>query len=359
MIKYLLVQTAIGDYRQHALSLVVKTLGDDFVAFAGDDYFSPSVKTNVDLGGNLRKARNHFLLGRKLLWQSGVIRPALTADTAILEFNPRILTNWIILIGRRLTGKKTLIWGHAWSRSGPAAKTESIRRLMRRLSDGIIVYTEAQKAELRTAEDPSKFIIAAPNALYSQADMQPIIDNDPRNDFIYVGRLVEEKKPGLLIDAFRAFSDKVQTSRLHIVGDGPLNSRLRQQANDLAEQGKVLFHGHVNETGALKRLYAKSIASVSPGSAGLSITQSLGFGVPMIISRDEPHGPEIECAENSVNCIFFNTDSITSLTETMLTVWKSRGDWTDRSTTISQSCREKYSAETMSNRLIYALQYEG
>lgn len=358
MIKYVLVQTAIGDYRQQPLSLVAATLGDDFLAFAGDEYFYPSLKTNVNLGRNLRGARNHFLAGRKLLWQSGVIQTALTAGTAILELNPRIVSTWIILIGRRLTRKRTLLWGHAWSRSGPGAKTEIVRRLMRRLSDGIIVYTEAQRAELAAVEDPSKFIIAAPNAIYLQSAMHPIENKGLQTDFIYVGRLVAEKKPGLLIDAFRVFSEKVHTSTLHIVGDGPLKNVLRQQAEDLVERDKVVFHGHISDTDALKRLYGVSIASVSPGYVGLTITQSFGFGVPMIIARDEPHAPEIDCADESMNCLFFTMDSISALSEAMLAVWNNRKDWIERSSMISQECREKYSAEIMSARLITALQHE-
>lgn len=43
-------------------------------------------------------------------------------------------------------------------------------------------------------------------------------------------------------------------------------------------------------------VYANALVSVSPGYVGLSLTQSLSFGVPMLIAIDEAHVPEIDAA---------------------------------------------------------------
>ena len=56
-------------------------------------------------------------------------------------------------------------------------------------------------------------------------------------------------------------------------------------ALDLGIDRDVIFYGHVSEPSELRSVYGASVASLSPGYVGLSVTQSLGFGVPMIVSR--------------------------------------------------------------------------
>lgn len=74
------------------------------------------------------------------------------------------------------------------------------------------------------------------------------LKNAPRTNrmgtrFLSVGRLVAQKDPGALIAAFaRAASPE---DLLSIIGDGPLASRLRRQAENLGIAERVRFLGHV------------------------------------------------------------------------------------------------------------------
>jgi acetyltransferase-like isoleucine patch superfamily enzyme len=198
---------------------------------------------------------------------------------------------------------------------------------------------------------PNARIIAAPNALYSRDLMGAGSNGNPTN-FIYVGRLVKEKKPDLLIRAFARAGDRLgKTCRLLIVGDGPERPRLEELARDLGD--RVEFKGHVAGWEQLRGFYATSIAGVSPGYAGLSLTQSYSFGVPMIIARDEPHAPEIEAA-NEANNAFFASDDVDDLADTLTQFWKQRKEWASRGEAIASDCAERYSAEVMAERLIEA-----
>ena len=67
-------------------------------------------------------------------------------------------------------------------------------------------------AEFRRA---GKRIVAAPNAILPRGMMNPAVGDSPPTDFIYVGRLVAEKKPVLLAQAFlRALSALPGETRL-------------------------------------------------------------------------------------------------------------------------------------------------
>lgn len=350
-----LCQTAIGDYRQAFLDVVRARLGSRFLAWAGSRYFEPTTETRVELGDSLRPLGNHFIAGRRLLWQSGAWTAARDAGVAVLEFNPRILSVWPLLAWRRLRHRPTLLWGHAWSRSGRSSRSEPVRRLMRRLADGVIVYTQTQQRELSECH-PRERVFVAPNALYPAAFMWPAEPSSAPDSFLYVGRLVPSKKANVLLEAFlRVHQDLPPGIRLVIVGDGPLFDSLRARAAEVP-QAAVELLGHINDVEILRKLYRHAIAAVSPGFVGLSITQSLGFGVPMLIARDEPHAPEIEAAREGWNAVIYSPSSAEALAQVLLRTaidgcqrWPTRGE-------ISAVCRDSYSAEAMADGFLHAIE---
>jgi glycosyltransferase involved in cell wall biosynthesis len=354
MNEYLLVQTAIADYRQSVMDILVDRLNEKFVALAGRDYFYQSTKTNVSLGRNLILVNNFFFFKRRILFQFGAFVRAILAKSVILEFNPRIITNWLIVVVRKIFGKKTVFWGHAWGRLGKDSSTATLRRLFRSLSDVLVVYTEKQKNELVAEGLYKGEIVVAPNSLYRSDTMVSVGRGQERVCFLYVGRLVADKYPDRLIKAFHYFSSINLDAKLIIVGSGPLENELRSLASNGVGRDRIEFTGHISDPIQLKKIYSKSFFSVSPGYVGLSITQSFGFGVPMIISSDEPHAPEIEAARINFNCIFFESGSPEDLSRKMLNVWMDRDLWLNRHQDISDGCRNEYSAELMAERLVDA-----
>ena len=89
----------------------------------------------------------------------------------------------------------------------------------------------------------------------------------------------------------------------------------------------IRFAGHVSDGDRLRELFEPAIASVSPGAVGLSIVQSNSFGVPMIVARDEPHGPEIEAARDGENSILIPSDSSEALAEALVAAAAARDRW--------------------------------
>lgn len=349
MHKYLLVQTSIGDYRQGVLDKLVESLGDDFSVLAGKEYFESSTKTRVDIGSNLKIIKNSFFLKRKVLMQWDALFPSIKCDSVILELNPRIISAWLILIARMLLRKKTILWGHSWPRSGMTSRSESLRFVFRSLASHILVYTDTQKNQLMIRM-PRKSIQSAPNSLYSKSDMW--VPDAERKNFIYVGRLVEKKKPCLMIEAFvKASQDRENIGNLIIVGEGPEKEKCERLVEELNVTDKILFKGHVSDLDKLRHMYSESIASISPGYVGLSITQSFSFGTPMIVADDEPHAPEIEAAIADKNSSFFSANSSDSLKKSIIKMWDEKSIWSQRSESIIEHCKNNYSTEIMAKRI--------
>jgi glycosyltransferase involved in cell wall biosynthesis len=345
---------AAPDYLRRPLALLADRLGDRFRLVTGDASFDPSVRTRVTLP-NVSRVRNRFLLGNRLVWQAGTVRVAVRAEVAILVLNPRVLNNWPILLARRALGRPTVLRGHVWSRRGRSSRTEPVRNVLRRLADVFVAYTESEARELRT-KTPGARVVAAPNALYSRSEMGAAGGEQLPDDFIYVGRLVAEKKPRLLVEAFLAVHGQLPPeTRLVVVGDGPQRAELEKLVDAGGGDEIVRFEGHLADPEALRSRYGRAVASVSPGCVGLSLIQSLAFGVPMIVSRDEPHPPEIEAAVDGVTSVMFETDSVEDLGRTLLTMMSERDVWASRREELARLCADRYSAEVMVDRIVEAV----
>jgi glycosyltransferase involved in cell wall biosynthesis len=348
------LQLSLPHYRQQFLDCLRElTTDDDELRFlVGDEQFGTGVKTAVDSPLVRRSGNNRFFASRRLAWQSGVVRPAILADTAVVELNPRLLSTWFVLFLRSLFGRRTLAWGHAWPRSGQHSRSDRLRRLVRNLSDGLIVYTEVDRQAL-LANGYKKSVYVAPNAITRSSQQRAIAPRIERSSFVWIGRLVEGKKPQLAIDAFRlALPDLSESTNLLMVGDGPERDGCIGSAADLIIGGRLQFLGEIVDEQRLAELFGLALGTIASGYIGLNATQSIGYGCPIVYPTGEPHAPEI-AALNESNSLSFPCDDPLALAKAMIEMERAQ-DQFDREA-ISQRTRETYSAERMASNFLEAV----
>lgn len=353
MKEYIILQTVAPDYRKKLYQYIHQEFGDSFAVYAGLEYFETTVKTDTSVIG-FKKIKNHFLFKRSFLIQTGMWGDVLACKVLVMEMNPRVLSNWLVLFIRKLLNKKTILWGHAWPRSGSQSKSDKLRKVMRDLGDSIIVYTKSQKEELVAAQ-PHLKVNYAPNALYFKNEMNVALKENIETivNLIYVGRLTKLKKPILLLKAFhKALPKLAKNANLIFVGDGDEKSGLDAYVLENKLEERVLLTGHISDYSKLAAYYSTSLFSVSPGYIGLSVTQSFGFGVPMLVSRDENHSPEIEAVIENENALFFETDSLESFESKILDIYKNKETWISKRQSVADVCKEKYSINAMGNTFI-------
>jgi glycosyltransferase involved in cell wall biosynthesis len=352
-ISVVVLQTVAADYNKVVFEELSRQLGGDFRVLAGDEYFDMTVRRIDESCELIESVTNHFLLRRNLLWQSGRWRVLLSADAAVVEFNPRIMSTWALLLARRILAKRTVLWGHAWPRAGRGSRTVWLRRAMCRLADSVVVYTEQQARELRQLVRDVP-VSAAPNALYRAGSMRAATRESPTN-IIYVGRLVPAKKPLLLLEGYAVAKPRLPPQcALVFVGDGPERPELERRIRAHGLDDRVHLLGHITDVDTLRELYSDALVSVSPGYVGLSITQSFAFGVPMLFGRNEPHAPEIEAAVQGINAVTFDENDAGSLASSLLKMFRDRHTWIAARESIARNCAERYSVEVMARRLVEA-----
>jgi glycosyltransferase involved in cell wall biosynthesis len=350
--KFVVAVASLGDYRARVVRELRSSLGRSLTIYAGAPPYDTSIRLMNYEAEGIVPLENRYV-GSNILLQRVPLIALLRADCLILDLNPRVPHVWLIAGIRRMLGRPTMLWGHAWPRGGPGAKSDRVRGWLRKLATGLVAYTESQAEGLR-ARHPGKFVVAAPNALYSSREMA-FQTEGRRFRILYVGRLVADKKPGILIDAFEKMAESAPGIVLTFVGDGPERQSLEERIARSPFQDRIEMAGYISEFEKLRPIYAESIVSVSPGYVGLSITQSLAFGVPMLISRNENHSPEIECAKEGFNSEFFETDNSESLAKALLAFVRDADTWRKRGSEIASDCARRYSVERMAQGLMQAL----
>jgi glycosyltransferase involved in cell wall biosynthesis len=350
MRKLVIIQTVTPDYRAIFFKNIYNSLQGRFELYSGDSYFEPTVTSHKTI--KRKRVKNIFLFNRKLLFQKGIWHLVFKNDVIVLELNPRIISNWIFFFIRWVFNKETYSWGHAWGRKGINSRTDFLRNFMRKLSNGVIVYTNEQKAELQN-KMPQKKIISAPNSLFSRSEMTLSEDEGIREDIISVCRLVSKKKILFLVKSFMKGIEKLPiNTNLIIVGDGDEKAKIEKFVTDHRLTDRVKLLGHISDYNQLKELYSKAYFSVSSGYIGLSVTQSFGFGVPMLVSKDENHSPEIEAVIAGKNAVFFKTDDEEDFIRKTVKVFEECNYWNKERKNILELCKENYSSEAMAKVFI-------
>jgi glycosyltransferase involved in cell wall biosynthesis len=340
--------TTLPFYRQFCMEELSARIGKDLTVFSGPSQIGGSVRTGINR--ELYNPLKVWFLGNAAMVHFGGWRKAVSAESLVVDLNPRCVTAWMLLALRALLRRRTLVWGHLHPRSGPSSRTAVIRRAMRRLADGTVLYGYDSVLPAKH-ELPNQDVWVAPNSLYPARDLGRDPENAVRDTVVYVGRLVEDKKVDLLIRAFSMVD--ADNLRLVIAGAGEQREELERLTAELGYKGRVTFLGTVTGKSDLKELYSRALCAVSPGYAGLSLTQSLGFGVPILVADDEPHAPEIEL-ERFGAVIRFAENSVQALAGAIRTMERNPFE-PAMGTALADDVSRYYSAETMAAGLFDAL----
>lgn len=125
---------------------------------------------------------------------------------------------------------------------------------------------------------------------------------------LFLGSLIEGKGIFSLLEAYNhAYITKGIQFPLKIVGEGPLEDRIREFLNKNNLNSKVLISGAIYEEELLKEMFSEAIFCISPDQAGLSVLKSFGYGVPFITKTDAITGGERLNILNGINGILYQS----------------------------------------------------
>jgi alpha-1,6-mannosyltransferase len=104
-----------------------------------------------------------------------------------------------------------------------------------------------------------------------------LADNEPL--LIYVGRLDGEKKPDVVVDAFRRLPRELN-AKLALLGEGPLKAELAAIGDD-----RIIMPGYVRNRAELARWLASAdiyVSAMADETFGISIIEAQASGLPVV-----------------------------------------------------------------------------
>ena len=114
-----------------------------------------------------------------------------------------------------------------------------------------------------------------------------------KESLLFIGTLYMEKGLRLLLDAYKnAYSNNTNLLPLIIVGGGNQFDEVKKWVENNHLTNKISLTGPIYDQKEKAQIFAKSIACISPLQAGLSVLESMGYGVPFITSSNAITGGE-------------------------------------------------------------------
>jgi glycosyltransferase involved in cell wall biosynthesis len=157
----------------------------------------------------------------------------------------------------------------------------------------VIVTSEEMRKWWGRTGTPTSRMVLIPTGVDTE-QFRPIPDArsllrlpEHRRIVLYVGRLSHEKGVQDLLGAFRTVGESFSDAELHLVGDGPLRQHLEQLAAQLSVEGRVIFHGWVDQPN-LPTYYSAADITVLPSlTEGMPRTmiEALACGSPFLGTR--------------------------------------------------------------------------
>jgi glycosyltransferase involved in cell wall biosynthesis len=139
---------------------------------------------------------------------------------------------------------------------------------------------------------------------------------------VFCAKFIERKRPQ---DAIKAFAEaKVPGSYLVMVGDGPMNDGLREEAERLGIKDRVRFLGIVKYS-YLPQVYAASDVLLFPSEHepyGLPVNEAMICGLPAIVS--DRIGARLDLVENGKTGFVYPCGDIEALTKILRQVLTDR-----------------------------------
>jgi len=172
-------------------------------------------------------------------------------------------------------------------------------------ADGVIAYSEEVAADLKRRGISSDKVFVSCNTL-DVATIARQVDGvslakmeEARNELgigggqlvLYLGRLVKEKHPFLLLDAAHLAQMKGHPFHVAFIGDGPLASELTEMKSRLGLRTVKLL-GHLPMEDVAVYLKLADVVCV-PGITGLALVHAFAAGRPYLTCDVGGHGPEI------------------------------------------------------------------
>jgi len=364
------------EYQRTYLENLNQRLNGGLIVFGGESNDSSFKDLQPISNPNYKfvSLKNRWIGRKGTLIQN--IQPILDSNPVVIlvEESPRTISlPWLLMKAKRQK-IGTLLWGHFSSNNRRFSQYnlhDRYRITLAKKADGCVCYTDEIADLIRPFTSTQACFVARNTidtktlfSLFQSLDSKGKVHirstlgiDDKSRVIVFIGRLIPEKRPEVLLDLHKALSTKINTT-LIIIGDGPEREKLTTR---IEKEGL----NHVFLVGSLPRfedsapwMYASDIM-ICPGYVGLNVNHAFCFGLP-VITYGSPnpkiryHSPEIAYLKTGINAMVADHGNLDSLIQATLMVFD---DWLRFSTNAYNYAQTHLRMEKMVDGLMEAIDY--
>lgn len=184
-------------------------------------------------------------------------------------------------------------------------KLDKIRFYLMNKADSLVFYSDYPiKRYVEDGGVDRNKLFVANNTVKINERITTVIEE--KKYFLFVGTLYKAKKIFDLLDAYKKAKDRVcDLYPLIIIGDGEEFENVKKWISENGLKDKIMLKGAIYSQNELKEYYKGAIACLSPAQAGLTVLNSMAYGVPFITSKNAITGGEIFNISSGVNGIIY------------------------------------------------------
>lgn len=187
---------------------------------------------------------------------------------------------------------------------------DNIRYFFYKRATALAFYTDYPIKKYVEMGVPREKLFVAPNTVA----VSPIDGEMKKDSILVIGTLYREKGLQLLLDAYAELKDKCKLPMLNIVGKGPDYDLIKQWIEENKMQDVIFLRGAIFDIGEKAKYFAKALACISPKQAGLTVLESMGYGVPFITTKNAITGGELLNVHNGIDGVVLENESLLTAT---------------------------------------------
>lgn len=298
-LKVLLIEKDLFHYRIPFFNKLASKVGNLTICHSGN-----SLNTEMKFSELILPKRKFF----RFILQPGLRSLAKQYDVVITKYDISWLSMMFLSLipGRSF---KLIRWGIGVSTEKGYDKVQLFDRIkffFAKKSDALIFYSSWPIEKYISGGIPPDKLFVAHNSVsvaYSGYEKKE------GQYFIFVGSLHERKNIEEILRAIWILKKRDIMVDFKIIGDGYHKDRLIELVNRLGISSQVDFVGSIRGSD-LGDYFTHAIAAVSPGQAGLSVLESMAYGVPFISKSDAITGGELFNIIDGYNGYYYIGDEL-------------------------------------------------
>lgn len=182
---------------------------------------------------------------------------------------------------------------------------DKIRGYFYSKADALAFYTSFPIEKYEKMGIPREKMFVAPNTV----EVHPTIEEFEKDSLLFIGTLYRQKGLQKLLDSYFKLRNIVALPKLRIIGKGPDWEPIHNWIKDNNMNSLIEMKGAIYNIDEKAVYFAKAFACISPQQAGLSVLESMGYGVPFVTSKDAITGGELLNIHDGIDGVIMESES--------------------------------------------------